>query len=140
MNSISEIIFCGAKGLWTVVISEKAVMVLLFLMLCDTITGWIGASILKNWTSAKAREGFMGKIIELVFVAALYALDWLFEIDFLKYFGIYYFAVCEVGSMAENISKAGGDVPQGLSEVLNAFKDSVGKRVLEKLKEIAQNL
>lgn len=82
----------------------------------------------------------MGKIIELVFVAALYALDWLFEIDFLKYFGIYYFGICEIGSMAENIAKAGGDVPEGLGEVLNGFKDSLGSKVLEKLKEIIKSL
>ena len=97
--------------------TEKQLFVLLFLITIDTIAGWSVAKYNKEWTSSKARWGFMGKIVELMFIAMLYLLDWALELNILKYIGIYYFGICEIASVVESFSKINKDVPQGLVDV-----------------------
>ena len=62
--------------------------------------------------------GLFGKIIELIFIGVLYALDWALEVDYLKYFGIYYFGICEFASVLENLAEINNNVPEGLVELI----------------------
>lgn len=110
--------------------SYKYIVVLLFAMAIDTIMGWLVAKYNHNWKSSKARWGFVGKIVELMFVAMLYLLDWLFAMDTLKYIGITYFIICECASFVENVAKINNNIPAGLVEVLKTLQSSVGSNIV----------
>ncbi len=116
--------------------SVKPVVVLICFMAADTIIGWLVAKHLNVWQSSKARWGFAGKIVELMFVAMLYLLDWLFVTDCLKYIGIYYFIICEGASFVENIAKVNKNIPQGLAELLKAIKVSAGTSIVNYVKNM----
>ena len=116
--------------------STKLFVVLCALMLVDTIFGWIKGFYLGNWKSKTARWGFAGKIVELMFIGVLYALDWAFGIDYLKYFGIYYFGICELASIIENLAAMNSNIPDGLVELIRKIQFSVGTAVVNKVKGI----
>lgn len=111
--------------------SYKHIVVLLCFMAADTVIGWLVAKYKGEWKSSKARWGFVGKIIELMFVAMLYLLDWLFAMNHLKYIGIYYFIICEGASFVENIAKINNNIPEGLVELLRAFQNSIGTNIVK---------
>lgn len=116
--------------------SYKHIAVLLLLMAVDTIIGWIKGIKLGNWKSSKARWGAVGKIVELLLIACLYGLDWVFAIDWLKYVGIYYFGICEIASMFENFAEMGGNVPSGTIELLKTIQYSVGSDIVKKIRKV----
>ena len=116
--------------------SAKIFIILCILMLVDTIFGWIKGIHNKNWSSKTARWGFSGKIIELIFIGVLYALDWALEVDYLKYFGIYYFGICEFASVLENLAEINNNVPEGLVELIKKTQFSIGTAIVNKVKDI----
>lgn len=118
----------------------RFVIVLLCSMAVDTVLGWLIALHNKEYKSSKARWGFVGKIVELMFVAMLYLLDWCFDINVLAHTGITYFILCECASVVENVAKINHNVPQGLVEVLTSFKAGIGGGIVKRAKEILDNL
>ena len=120
--------------------SYKHIIVLLLLMGVDTVIGWIKGFKLKEWKSNKARWGAVGKFVEMMIIACLYGLDWLFETDFLKYIGIYYFGICEIGSIFENFAEMGGNVPGGTVELLKEVQYNFGTESVKKLKKIFDDI
>jgi toxin secretion/phage lysis holin len=120
--------------------SYKSIVVLICFMSVDTIVGWAVAKYKGEWKSSKARWGFVGKIIELMFVAMLYLLDWMFAIDCLKYIGTYYFIICEGASFVENIAKINNNIPDGLVELLKAFQSSIGTNIVKWAKKTLDKL
>lgn len=116
--------------------SEKHIAVLIFFILADTFIGWLVYIKLGEWQSSKARWGFVGKIAELVLVAMLYMLDWLFEVNCLEYLGIYYFIICEGASIIENIAKINHNIPKGLAELLQSVQKSAGTELVKCLRKI----
>ena len=125
-----------ASGVYLFGSSFKYIMVLVFLMIVDTIFGWIKSKKLSQWKVSVAKSGFIGKIIELIFIGVLYLLDWIFKIDFLKYMGIFYFGICEIASIVENYSKINGNLPDGIADVINKAKLGIGGFAVSKIKGI----
>lgn len=123
-----------ASGISLIGSSFKYIAVLFFLIVIDTIFGWFRSSKLNQWNLASAKSGFIGKVIELIFIGVLYLLDWIFQTDFLKYMGIFYFGICEVASIVENYSKINGNLPEGISDVLNKAKSGIGNFAVCKIK------
>lgn len=120
--------------------SYKYIVVLLVAMAIDTIMGWIVAKYKHQWQSSKARWGFVGKVVELMFVAMLYLLDWLFAIDTLKYIGITYFIICECASFVENVAKINNNIPEGLVELLKTLQSGVGTGIVKWAKKTLNKL
>lgn len=120
--------------------SWRHIAVLLAFMAADTLIGWLVAAHLGKWKSSVARWGFAGKIVELVFVAMLYLLDWLFGTDTLKYIGIYYFIICEGASFVENIAKVNKNIPKGLVDILKAAQSSAGSGIVKLVKKYMDKL
>lgn len=120
--------------------SYKHILVLLLLMAVDTIIGWAKGFKLKKWRSNKARWGAAGKVVELLLIVCLYGLDWVFETNFLKYIGIYYFGICEIGSVVENFAEMGGNVPNGMIELLKDTQYNIGTESVKKLKKMLDSL
>lgn len=120
--------------------SYRHIIVLLLLMGVDTVIGWIKGFKLKKWKSNKARWGAVGKIVELMIIACLYGLDWVFETNFLKYIGIYYFGICEIGSVFENFAEMGGNVPNGMIELLKETQYNIGSESVKKVKKMIDSL
>ena len=129
----SGLIAGGASLIGT---SFKYIIALIILMSVDTIFGWVKAKKLKKWKSGAARWGFIGKIIELIFIVVLYILDAAFETDFLKYVGIFYFGACELASIVENYAEINGNLPEGAVEVAEKVQFSIGTVVMRKIKNI----
>lgn len=121
-------------------VDYKYIVVLLVSMAVDTILGWLVAKHLGDWKSSKARWGFIGKVVELMFVAMLYLLDWCFNINVLAHTGITYFIICECASVVENVAKINSNIPQGLVEVLASVKTSLGSGIVKKAKKLLDNL
>ena len=59
--------------------SFKYILVLILLMAADTVFGWIRSRKNGTWKVSAAKSGFIGKIIELIFIGVLYLLDWIFQ-------------------------------------------------------------
>lgn len=116
--------------------SGKHIAVLICFIMADTFIGWLVYIKLGQWQSSKARWGFVGKIAELILVALLYMLDWLFVTDCLEYIGIYYFIICEGASIIENISKINSNIPQALVELLQSVKNSAGTELVKYVKRL----
>lgn len=135
-------IFATYIGLIALLIGDsyKHILVLLLLMGVDTVIGWIKGFKLKEWKSNKARWGAVGKFVEMMIIACLYGLDWVFETDFLKYIGIYYFGICEIASIFENFAEMGGSVPKGMIELLKDAQYNIGTESVKKLKKIFDEL
>ena len=144
-NGFVEAAKIGISAIIAMIISHmgasyKHIFVLICFMAADTVIGWLVAKHLGQWKSSKARWGFVGKIVELMFVAMLYLLDWLFAMDQLKYIGIYYFIICEGASFVENIAKINHNIPAGLVELLKSFQNSVGSGVVKWVKKMLGNI
>lgn len=116
--------------------TSKQVFVLLILIAADTGFGWAKAIKNNSWKRRKAKIGFMGKIVELMFVACLYALDWLFCINTLKYIGVYYFIICELSSVVENYAQINGNLPEGLIEILGETKKNFAQKITNAVRNI----
>ena len=120
--------------------SYKHITVLLLLMFVDTVVGWIKGFKLKKWKSNKARWGAVGKFVEMMIIACLYGLDWVFSLDCLKYIGIYYFGICEIASIIENFAEIGGNVPKGMIELLKEIQYNIGTESAKKIKKICEDI
>lgn len=120
--------------------SGTALMVLIYFMLVDTVFGWLVAKHKGEWKSSKARWGFVGKIVELIFVSLLFLLDWAFKIDMLKSIGIYYFIICECASIVENIAKINSNIPDGLVELLRTLQKSAGTGIVKWAQKMIERL
>ncbi len=133
-----KLFFSGlmAGGASLIGTSFKYIIALIILMSVDTIFGWVKAKKLKKWKSGAARWGFIGKIIELIFIVVLYILDAAFETDFLKYVGIFYFGACELASIVENYAEINGNLPDGAVDVAEKVQFSIGTVVMRKIKNI----
>lgn len=121
-------------------VDYKYIIVVLCSMAIDTVLGWLVAFKKGEFKSSKARWGFVGKIVELMFIAMLYLLDWCFEINFLAHTGITYFIICECASIVENVANINNNIPEGLVQALAALKTSVGSGIVKKAKEIIDNI
>ena len=135
-------IFATYIGLIALLIGDsyKHILVLLLLMGVDTFIGWIKGFKLHEWKSNKARWGAVGKFVEMMIIACLYGLDWVFETDFLKYIGIYYFGICEIASIFENFAEMGGSVPKGMIELLKDAQYNIGTESVKKLKKVFDDI
>ena len=129
-----------ASGIVLIGVSFKYILVLIALMIIDTAFGLVKAKKSHKWKSSAARWGFIGKIIELIFVVMLYLLDTTFEITFLEYIGIFYFGACEIASIIENYAKINNNLPDGTTEIAEKIKFSIGTVVIKKLKSIFSNI
>lgn len=116
--------------------SYKHIFVLLVLMLVDSVFGWVKGKKLGNWKSSIARWGAVGKIAELLLIGLLYCLDWLFNINILKYAGIYYFGLCEIASVFENYAEINGNLPEGATDLLKKLQANYGSYVVKQVKEM----
>lgn len=125
-----------ASGVSLFGISFKYVLVLVFLMIVDTVFGWIRSKKNNQWNISTAKCGFIGKIIELIFIWVLCILDWIFDINLLKYMGIFYFGICEVASIVDNYSGINKNMPDGVLEIVKNLKYSVGTLAVSKIKNI----
>ena len=136
-----KLFFSGliAGGAALIGASFKYIIVLIILMLVDTVFGWVKAKKASKWKSRAAKWGFIGKIIELIFIVVLYILDAAFETDFLKYVGIFYFGACELASIVENYAEINGNLPDGAVEVAEKVQFSIGTVVMRKIKNIIDN-
>ena len=133
-----KLFFSGlmAGGAALIGASFKYIIVLIILMLVDTVFGWVKDKKVSKWKSRAAKWGFIGKIIELIFIVVLYILDAAFETDFLKYVGIFYFGACELASIVENYAEINGNLPDGAVEVAEKVQFSIGTVVMRKIKNI----
>lgn len=129
-----------ASGVSLFGMSFKYIVVLIFLMIADTIFGWIKSKKNNVWKVSAAKSGFIGKIIELIFIGVLYLLDWIFKTDLLKYMGIFYFGICEVASIIENYSEINGNLPDGVAEIINKIRLGFGNMIILKIKGIVNRL
>lgn len=127
---------CIAMGVKVMGGSFKHLIVLIILLIIDTIFGWIKSKKLNKWNSKNAKWGATGKIIELIFVGVLYMLDWLFNVDYLKFMGIYYFGICELASIFENYSEINGNLPKGTVELIEKAQFSIGTAIVKKFRDI----
>ena len=129
-----------ASGVALMGASFKYIFVLIILMIIDTAFGWVKAKKLKKWKSGSARWGFIGKIIELIFVGMLYLLDAAFYITFLEYMGIFYFGACEIASIIENYAEINENLPDETVEIAEKIKFSIGTSIMRKIKNILNDL
>ena len=125
-----------ASGVALIGVSFKYIIVLTLLMIIDTAFGWVKAKKIGKWKSGAARWGFIGKIIELMFVGVLYLLDAAFNITFLEYMGIFYFGACELASIVENYAEINENLPEGTIEITEKIKFSIGTVIMQKIKKI----
>lgn len=128
-----------ASGVALIGVSFKYIIVLTLLMIIDTAFGWVKAKKIGKWKSGAARWGFIGKIIELMFVGVLYLLDAAFNITFLEYMGIFYFGACELASIVENYAEINENLPEGTIEITEKIKFSIGTVIMQKIKKILNN-
>lgn len=137
-----KLFFSGliAGGAALIGASFKYIIVLIILMLVDTVFGWVKAKKASKWKSRAAKWGFIGKIIELIFIVVLYILDAAFGITFLEYMGIFYFGACELASIIENYAEINGNLPEGTLEVVKRFQFSIGTAVVKKVKKVFNSL
>ena len=129
-----------ASGAALIGASFKYIVLLALLMAVDTIFGWVKAKKLNKWKSGAARWGFIGKIIELMFIGVLYMLDAAFGTDFLEYMGIFYFGACELASIVENYAEINGNLPEGTLEFIKKLQFSVGTAIMKKIKKVLNSL
>jgi len=129
-----------ASGVSVFGISFKYIIVLILLMATDTVFGWIKSRKNGNWKVSAAKSGFIGKVIELLFIGVLYLLDWIFQTDLLKYMGIFYFGICEVASIVNNYSGINGNLPDGIADIINKVRLGFGNEVVSKIKNIVNSL
>ena len=121
-------------------VSFKYILALVFLMIVDTIFGWIKNKKNNTWNVSAAKCGFIGKIIELIFIGVLYLLDWTFKTNFLKYMGVFYFGICEIASIIDNYSGINKNMPDGVSEIVKNLKYGFGNFAVSKIKNVLSQI
>ncbi len=115
--------------------THKHIIALIILMCIDTIFGWVKGFKNGNWKSKKARWGIAGKIVELILISLLYILNWIFEVNFIVYIGLYYFIAVEIASILENYAEINGNLPNGLVDVLKKLQFNIGTAFVQKIKD-----
>ncbi|MCI8804746.1 MAG: phage holin family protein [Clostridiales bacterium] len=116
--------------------SFKYILVLILLMAADTVFGWIRSRKNGTWKVSAAKSGFIGKIIELIFIGVLYLLDWIFQTNLLKYMGVFYFGICETASIINNYCGINGNLPEGTEEIINKARLGFGNMVISRIKSV----
>lgn len=114
------------------------VLVWVFAMMMDYLTGSVAASLKGDWDSSVAREGAYHKLGSVEGVLVAVALDVAFGV-ILPELGIEYkfkimtptvclwYLITELGSIIENIDKMGAPVPGFLRKMLKKVKSEVDK-------------
>lgn len=119
-------------GGWT-----EGMQTLVILMVIDYITGLLVAAVFKHSTKTSggglnSHVGFKGlikKFVELMIVAAMFRVDLLLGINYLKDLCIIGFAVNELISITENAGLMGIPLPAAVTkaiELLNKAEDNSG--------------
>lgn len=118
----------------------KHLMILVILMIIDTTFGWVKGFKHNNWTSKKAKWGVAGKIVELMLISLLYILNWIFNLNFIVYIGLYYFIAVEIASIIENYASINGNLPKGLVELLKKLQFNIGIAFVSKIRDIVDKI
>lgn len=96
-----------------------AVLLPLFLMVLDIITGYYNAWKTDNIKSSRMRDGLGKKCAELCYILLGVAFKFAFGIDAAMYFMVIYVCFMEIVSLFENCAKLGLPIPTKIKEKLN---------------------
>lgn len=91
----------------------------LFLMGCDIVTGWIQATINGTWDSTKMRKGLFRKSGEIMVVVIAYVIYAAINLPVdIPAFIATYIIIMEIISVFENLDQAGVPVPHWITRKL----------------------
>ena len=91
----------------------------LFLMGCDIVTGWIQATINGTWDSTKMRKGLFRKSGEIMVVVIAYVIYAAIKLPVdIPAFIATYISIMEIISVIENLDQAGVPVPHWMTRKL----------------------
>ena len=94
-------------------------LVPLFLMILDIITGYCNAWKNNEISSSKMRDGLGKKCAELCYIVVGFIFNFAFGTKAIMYFMVIYVCYMELVSLAENCKKLGVQLPKKLQEKLN---------------------
>ncbi len=98
----------------------------IFLMAADIITGWIQATINGTWDSTKMRTGLFRKSEELLVIVIAYVIYVAIELPVdVPAFIAGYIIVMEIISVCENLDQAGLPVPTWITKRLRKVADDI---------------
>ena len=98
----------------------------IFLMAADSITGWIQATINGTWDSTKMRTGLFRKSEELLVIVIAYVIYVAIELPVdVPAFIAGYIIVMEIISVCENLDQAGLPVPAWITKRLRKVADDI---------------
>ena len=98
----------------------------IFLMAADIITGWIQATINGTWDSTKMRTGLFRKSEELLVIVIAYVIYVAIELPVdVPAFIAGYIIVMEIISVCENLDQAGLPVPAWITKRLRKVADDI---------------
>lgn len=98
----------------------------IFLMAADIITGWIQATINGTWDSTKMRTGLFRKSEELLVIVIAYIIYVAIELPVdVPAFIAGYIIVMEIISVCENLDQAGLPVPTWITKRLRKVADDI---------------
>ena len=98
----------------------------IFLMAADIITGWIQAAINGTWDSTKMRTGLFRKSEELLVIVIAYVIYVAIELPVdVPAFIAGYIIVMEIISVCENLDQAGLPVPAWITKRLRKVADDI---------------
>ena len=98
----------------------------IFLMAADIITGWIQATINGTWDSTKMRTGLFRKSEELLVIVIAYVIYVAIELPVdVPAFIAGYIIVMEIISVCENLDQAGLPVPAWVTKRLRKVADDI---------------
>ena len=110
MNTITNLQF--SHDYWEIVLP-------LFLMVADIITGYYQAWKNKQIKSSKMRDGIGKKLAEIIYLVVGIVIGLAFNIKFIGQFISLYIVYMELVSIAENCKKLGVKMPEQLKDKLN---------------------
>ena len=96
-----------------------AIIVPLFLMLLDVLTGYYNAWKNNEVSSSKMRDGLGKKCAELCYIIVGFLFKFAFGTSSIMYFMVIYVCYMEIVSLAENCDKLGVPLPDKLKDKLN---------------------
>ena len=100
----------------------------IFLMAADIITGWIQATINGTWDSTKMRTGLFRKSEELLVIVIAYVIYVAIELPVdVPAFIAGYIIVMEIISVCENLDQAGLPVPAWITKRLRKVADDISE-------------
>ena len=100
----------------------------LFLMAADIITGWIQATINDTWDSTKMRVGLFRKSGELLVIVVAYVIDAAISLPFdVPAFIAGYIIIMEIISVCENLDQAGLPVPRWVTRKLRKVAKEISE-------------